>query len=452
MRHYMLLLCLLISSSLCSAQDARFIKLDSLFTILEAGNRAMGSVAITKNGTVQYSRAWGHRYMGTGGNKPADTATLYRIGSVTKTFTAIMVLQLVEANKLALTDKLANWFPQFSHAGEITIAHLLSHSSGLYNFTDTSSYMAYHTREIPRDSLLQLMASYPSDFPPGTETRYSNTNYVLLGYILEKITGSSYAENLQEQIVKKAGLLHTCAGGKINPVRNEALSYEYDGRQWEATDETAMSIPGGAGGIVSTPADINRLATALFRGQLLNSISLATMTNLKDGMGMGLFHLPFGLKSAYGHGGSIDAFSSLFAFFPDDSVAFSGIVNATRLPLNDMMIGVLSIYYGLPYQLPAFDPETEHSIEGLEQFEGVFVSPQVPLKITILRKGGQLTAQATGQPAVPLTPFYEREFRYEAAGLILIFNKDETGVYSQMNLLQGGGNYLFTREAGSAEK
>ena len=205
---------LLSLSTLASpAQSLNTAKLDSLLNTLAAHNKLMGSLAVSHAGQVVYSHAFGQAQLAPA--VPATPATRYRVGSISKVFTGVLIFQLIEEKKLALDTKLATFFPQLPNAATITIDQLLSHRSGLHSFTSDAAYEQYMTQPKTQAELLTLMAAKP-DFEPGAKYEYSNSNYVLLGYIVEKLTKQPYAQALQQRIVAKAGLRDTYYGGNDN--------------------------------------------------------------------------------------------------------------------------------------------------------------------------------------------------------------------------------------------
>lgn len=438
-RYFLILLfSLVISQSYC--QPFNQAKMDSLFTVLEENNKAMGSVAISKNGEVIYNRSIGLAYKNGREQVAASNKTKYRIGSITKTFTAVIIFQLIEENRLSLTDKLAAYYPTLPDADKITIDHMLSHRSGLHNFTDDSLYVTYYTKPKTREALIDIIAITTPDFEPGKKTAYSNTNYVLLAFIAEKVTGKPYSRLVEERITGKIRLKDTYAGGKTNPGRNECHSYSYI-NGWEQEPETDPSITGGAGNIVSTTSDLVTFIHALFTGKLVSDSSLAKMKTIREGMGMGIFRIPFYNRFAYGHNGSVDGFGSTVAYFPRDSVAVSYCTNGQVYPMNDILIGILSIYFNAAYKIPVFKavPLSEDELTALT---GVYASTQIPLKITVSNEGGTLAAQATGQGRFPLEPESKNIFTYHRAGLVMEFRPEK----NEFTLKQGGAEYLFTKE------
>jgi CubicO group peptidase (beta-lactamase class C family) len=424
------------------AQKLNTAKLDSLIQTVDTNNRIMGALTLAENGKVLYNKAWGYALLNSKDKIKSSTETKYRIGSITKMFTTVMILQLVEEGKLQLNTPLATYYPNIPNAKDITIERMLNHHSGLYNFTD-STYLTYHTQPKTKEELLSIFEHQTPSFNPGDSADYSNTNFVLLGYILEKLTGESYANNLQKRITGKIGLKNTYIGKKANAANNEAASFNYDGEKWETEPETDMSIPGGAGCLVSTTNDLVKFIDALFNKELVSQASLDKMTDIKDGYGSGMFRFPFDEKYAYGHTGGIDEFHSMLGYFPKDHVAFAFTGNGQVMEMNDLAIGVLSICFNRPYTIPDFSFHL--AVEALSRYEGTYSSTQFPLKIEIKKDGNKLRAQATGQGAFFLTPVSEKEFHFDPAKITLLFDIKE-GKVNELTLKQSGMNVKFTKE------
>jgi D-alanyl-D-alanine carboxypeptidase len=270
----------------------------------------------------------------------------------------------------------------------------------------------------------------------------------MLGFILEDITQDTYTNQLQKRIVKKLNLDKTAYGGPINVKQNQAMSYTHTAEGWSPATVTDMSIPHGAGAIISTPTEVAKFLSSLLTGKLVSADSLAKMKEQNQGFGRGLFQLPFYDKKAYGHTGRIDGFSSQSGYFETDDVAFALTSNGLNYAMNDISIAILSSYYGQAFDIPNFDQKAvELSKKSLVKYEGLFSSDVMPLEITVKVINGQLTAQATGQRALTLTPYSSSEFRFDPAGIVMIFATDSEMIdYSSFQLKQGGGNFKFTRK------
>jgi CubicO group peptidase (beta-lactamase class C family) len=425
------------------AQSLNTAKLDSLLTSLAANNKLMGSLALSHDGTVVYSHAFGAARLDP--TVPATEATRYRIGSISKVFTATMIFQLIEEKKLTLDTKLATFFPQLPNAQAITIDQLLSHRSGLHSLTDDEAYLGYMTQPKTQAELLALMAATKPDFEPGAQFKYSNSGYIVLGYIVEKLGKQPYAQALQKRVAAKAGLKNTYYGGKIDLSKQEALSYKPGPGGWVLDTETDMSIPGGAGSVVSTPTDLDRFLEALFGGKLVSAASLAQMQTFQDkqAFGRGLMRIPFNGKQAYGHGGTIDGFQSTAGYFPDEKLAVTLSTNARSYALNDAMIGVLSICFNRPYKIPDFAAPAYVPIGAdLDRYAGTYASPSLPLKITFTKAGTTLMSQATGQSPFALEPVSQGVFKFDPAGIRAEFAADKP----TFTLKQGGREFVFTKE------
>jgi D-alanyl-D-alanine carboxypeptidase len=412
-------------------------KLDSLMDILAEKNNAMGSLTISRNGVVVYSRAIGYSYISGNEKLPATDQTKYRIGSISKMFTATLIFQLIEDGKLSLTTTVDKFFPQLPNANKITISNLLNHRSGLHNFTDDPEYLTWMTSPKTKDDMLAIITKGGIDFQPNEKFSYSNSNYVVLGYIIEKVSKQSYSKYLNDRITSRIGLSNTYVGTKTDTKKNESFSYRFL-NSWEQAPETDMSIPCGAGAIVSTPADLTKFIESLFSLKLVSNSSLEQMKTMTDGYGMGMFQFPFYTKQAYGHNGGIDGFASTLEYFPEDSLALAYCTNGQVYPMNNILIGVLSIYFNKPYSIPTFSLKTE----DLDKYLGVYSSAQIPLKITITKNAATLFAQATGQSSFPLDPTEKDKFKFDPAGIIMEFNPDK----NELTLKQGGENVLFTKE------
>ncbi|MGD8748952.1 MAG: serine hydrolase domain-containing protein [Balneolaceae bacterium] len=420
-------------------------KLDTYIDTLAQNQKVMGSLAIDSAGHTVFRKAWGYRNLGND-TLFANTETEYRIGSITKMFTATMIFQLMEEKKLSLSTKLVEFYPQIPKADSITIGNMLHHQSGIFNFTNAPEYRDYMTEKRTKEQMLKVFRNQESQFSPGAQTSYSNTNYVLLGYIIEKITGDSYANQLRERIVQPLNLGHTYYGNGIDRQKNEAASFRRESGRWKPMPETDMSIPGGAGALVSTPSDLIRFIRALFDGQLVSQESLDHMTDFESGLGMGMMKVPFYDTFAYGHSGGIDGFQSSLYYFPEKDVTLAFIGNAMDYKMNDVLIGTLSIYFGRDFTIPTLArKELTIRPNEMKRYVGEFSSDQVPMEIKVFVEEGTLKAQATGQPAFPLTATSKTTMRFDPAGLVMEFDSLKVGSYQQFTLKQGGGSFIFQR-------
>ena len=420
------------------AQEQKFLTLDSLFQILDVNNRFMGSLSISENGKVTYSKTIGKADLASG--KSSDKLTKYRIGSISKMFTACLIFQAIEENKLSLKQNINRFFPKITGAKEISIGNLLNHRSGIHNFTNDTSYFNYYTASKSQKEMLEIIQASGSDFKSNSKAEYSNSNYILLSFILEKIYKKSYEELLDIKIIQPQGLKNTYFGKKLELAKNECASYRFSGK-WELEKETNSSVSLGAGGIVSTTEDLLFFISNLFAGKIINTASLEQMTKLEDGYGMGIFPVPFYDKNGFGHTGGIDGFSSFLYIFPEEKISIALTSNGSRFNNNDIAIAALSDCFDKPFTLPSFYA-VELTSADLDKYLGSYANPEIPIKISITKDFLSLIAQATGQPSFTLELIGKDSFEFSPAGVEIQF-------IPQKNLLilkQGGGEFSFKRE------
>lgn len=438
MKKVLLLLIITFISRFVYAQPFDSLKLDNYFKALESNNRFMGSVAISKDGKIVYTNQTG--FIDVENKIKPDINTKYRIGSISKTFTTVLIFKSIEEGKLKLTDNIDGYFPTIKNASKITISNLLYHRSGIHNFTAIEDYLKWNTEKKTEKELIDIIAKSGSDFEPDSKAEYSNSNFILLSFILQKIYKKDYAQLLEERITVPIGLKNTYFGKKSDIKDDESYSYSYKGN-WIKESETDMSIPMGAGAIVSTPSDLTRFVDALFSNKLVSAKSLEQMKTLKDNFGMGLFRVPFGSLFGFGHTGGIDGFSSVVYHFSDGNVSMALTSNGTNYDNNQISIVLLSSVYNIPYEIPTFKT-LETTSEELSKYLGVYASKQLPLKITITKNDKTLIAQATGQSSFALVATEKDTFKYDQAGIVLEFNPTN----KTMILKQGGGIFNFNKE------
>lgn len=429
----------IVAFTLSFSQNIDKEKLDAYFNTLDKEHKVMGSFAIAEHGKVIYSNTIG--FSDVENNKKADLNTIYRIGSITKTFTAVLIMKAVENNKLSLDTKLSQFFPQIKNAEKITIESLLDHRSGIHNFTDDALYGTYYTQAASEEKLVDVIQKGGSDFEPDSKFSYSNSNYSLLGFILEKVYKKPYAKLVEEYITIPLQLKYTKVGRKIEPSKNVANSYTYENNKYVKSSETDMSVPIGAGNLVSTPSELIAFMDGLVSGKLISKESLGKMRNFKEHYGFGLAEVPFGDKKGFGHNGGIDHFSSILYYFPDGEKSFAMISNQSSFDNNNISIAALSAAYGKDFEIPSFKVITISENE-LQQFVGTYATANMPMKINVFIKDKILMAQATGQSAFALEATSKTSFKFDKAGIVLDFNPAK----KEFVLSQGGNKIIFVKE------
>jgi CubicO group peptidase (beta-lactamase class C family) len=428
------------------AQTLDKAKLDQFFDRLAEKNKAMGSLTILKDGKILYTRSIGYSQVSGTEKKPLTAASRFRIGSITKMFTAALVFQLVEEKKLKLTETLDKFFPQIANANKITIAQILAHRSGIHDsLIDKNLRPVSKTEPITKEQLLALIAKGKPDFEPDAKYLYSNSGYAILGLIVEKVTGKTYAEALRKGITSKIGLKDTyVATGNIDVSKNEALTYMNLGGEWKPVEETHPSNLFSAGGLVSTPNDLAKFIQALFGGKIISTENLALMKTMRDGDGIGMEPFNFAGKTFYGHTGGADNYGAWLAYLPEEKLAVAYTTNAKVYPVKNIVSGAIDIYYNKPFQIPALE-SIAVSPEILDTYVGVYSTPEAPVKLTITREGSTLYAQPPGQTAVPLEATAVDKFKIDngtATGIVIEFDM----IKNQMTIKRNGGERVFTKD------
>lgn len=438
MKETLLTFAFAIYTTLGFSQSSNYQKLDSLFSLLEKNDKFMGSISISQNQKTIYVKTIG--YIDIENNIKANKTSKYRIGSISKIFTASLIFKAIEDGKLELKQTINKFFPNIKNGKVITIENLLNHSSGIHDFTRVDAYSNWSTLPQSKEKMIVRIGNGEMAFNPNEKGEYSNSNYVLLTFILEKLYNKPFSNILENSIIKPLKLKNTYYGGKTNTSENESYSYKYE-EKWKKESETDMSIPQGAGALISNPEDLNIFITQLFLGNIVSKQNLESMKTIKNGYGMGLFQFPYDDKVSYGHSGGIDGFQSVTSYFPEAKLAVSMTGNGINYTQNNILLAALASFFNEPFELPNF-ASVKLTSDALNKYLGTYSSEQIPPKITFTKQGNTLFTQATGQKAFALEAIVDNIFTYEQAGIKIKFNPSEKA----MTLYQGGNEFKFTKE------
>jgi CubicO group peptidase (beta-lactamase class C family) len=325
---------------------------------VDLGHVAGASVAVLRSGQLVFSKGYGRSNLELAA--PVTATTVFRIGSLTKQFTAAGILLLAEHGKLKIDDKLSLYLPNFPRANEVTLRDLLNHTSGIHNFTEGPMIDEISTRGATVQQLVAGIADQSPlyDFDPGNGWWYSNSNYALLGAVIEKASGESWATFMQKEIFDKLGMADTAADDASDVVRGRATGYKLMGGvpgKFRNADFTDMSVPYAAGALRSTANDMARWNAALFGGKLLKPSSLKEMLapgRLRNGAenqtaiawpggkassppagfvpgsyAFGLDHHSENGRSVIGHAGSIAGFDAVMQTYVDKDLTIIVLSN-----------------------------------------------------------------------------------------------------------------------------
>lgn len=279
-----------------------------------------GTVLAAKEGEVIVREGYGMANVEL--EVPNTPQTVFRIGSVTKPLTALAMIQLADRGAIRLEDPVSRYLPSFSQGERITLKHLLSHSSGLPNYTSAENAAAALVHPATVDELIARFANEPLEFTPGEQFSYSNSGYVLLGKLIEEVSGQAYAEYMRQHIFTPAGMDDTGMDDNRSIVKRRAAGYEPDeDGSFRNASYINMSNSYAAGGMYSTVDDLYALERALSSGQLVSASALRQMHTPSSGdYGLGWFILPPDRQLIYHHGG-INGFTASFMRLPQQQAA-----------------------------------------------------------------------------------------------------------------------------------
>lgn len=418
MKRFTLFALILIIPFLTSAQ-VDCARLDSLFQYLTMSDLAIGSMAISHNGKIIYQRSFG---------QDQTPATEYRIGSITKVFTAVLAYQLIDAHRLRLTDRLGHFFSDLPNADRITIAQLLGHRSGLANFTNNTGFDDWKDQPKTPAQLLEMINKQKPDFEPDAKADYNNSNYLLLGYIIEKIYGKPYQTIFTEKIIRPLGLKHTYYGEKLGYSKGEAISYKYSDSRWKPDRAVCLNNFAGAGALISTPQDLCTFITALFQGKLISTTNLNVMKTMRDGYGKGLFAYGNPSHPGFGHNGKTEGFGSSVQYYPAAGLAIAYCTNGEVFPKARILHHIFKACFQVPDTLETFQSVKVDSAR-LAAFTGIY-SADSGMQLTNRLVQGALVVSFKGKD-FELNPISSNEFWNKPFGFFFYFNEQGKGLLLQ---------------------
>jgi D-alanyl-D-alanine carboxypeptidase len=331
-------------------------KLDAYFDTLEKQGLVNGSIAISELGVVRYRRSVGFATIDNGIPQPADAGTRYHIGSVTKLFTAALVVQLAEQASITLDSKLAEFYPDLPNALGISYRDLLQHRSGLANYRDTRDFDSWRTTARSHADLLKVINDGGAKFQPGERLEYNDSNYLLLGYVVEKVYERSYDEVVRQRVASKLGLARTYYAGTGIARTLESTSYQWTPQGWRPEVDTDPSIDGGSGGMVSNAGDLATFMDALFAGKLVTAHSLESMLDQTGGSGIGLWPVQIAGVTGFGERGAEESYRACVYHFPDRKISLAWTSNASRISMDEILEEVVRLIYRTGRKPPALTP------------------------------------------------------------------------------------------------
>jgi CubicO group peptidase (beta-lactamase class C family) len=340
----------LLMAALCRAQDVS--RMEQVVESYVSGKAFMGSVLVARGNDILLSKGYGSANLEW--NIPNSPSTKFRLGSITKQFTSASILLLEERGKLKTGDLVKKYIPDAPAAWDkITVYHLLTHTSGIPNFTGFPDYKAQEPFPTTTEKLVARFRDKPLDFQPGEKWSYSNSGYVLLGYLIEKAGGETYQKFLQENIFGPLGMKDSGYDSNSAVIPRRASGYVPGKNGPENAGFIHMSVPFSAGALYSTTEDLLRWERALFGGKLLSAASLEKMTTpYKEDYACGL-----GVRNANGrklieHGGGIEGFNTFLGYYPEDKLTVVVLSNINGDAPGQIASRLAAVAHGEKVELP----------------------------------------------------------------------------------------------------
>jgi CubicO group peptidase (beta-lactamase class C family) len=428
---------------------------DAVFERVIKGDSPGAAVLIAKDGEILYQKGFG--FASLEHHVPITPETKFRIGSITKQFTAAAVLKLQEDGLLSVKDPLSKFIPDYPRGDEVTIHHLLTHTSGIHSYTGKPDFMKTVTVETKPEDLIESFKNDEFDFDPGEKWLYNNSGYFLLGYIIQEVSGESYGDYLKNHFFDPLDMKDTGVHHWSLILEHEATGYSYQNGKFKKALDWDMSRAGGAGALYSTVGDLYRWNEAVFNGKVLGESSLEaafTPVTLNDGskanaMGFGYGYgwvlLEIRGMKEIGHGGGLNGFSTYLGRYPEQKVTVAVLTNCVPPPpglsAEDGAHEIAEIYLWDQMEVResfAVDATVDPSL--YDDYVGRYGYPEGAILI-VTKEGDRLFAQLTGQPKFGIFPRSETEFFWKVVDAQVTFVRNEEGEVTHAIHRQGGREF-----------
>jgi CubicO group peptidase (beta-lactamase class C family) len=423
-----------------AAGKARLEQVANSFT---AGNAFMGTVLVVDGDRVLLDKGYGMADLEWGNPNAPDVK--FRLGSLTKQFTATLVLLLQQDGKLKIEEPVSKYLPDVPKTWEkITLANLMGHTSGIPSFTSMKEFGVWRMSPHTTGEELALFKDKPLDFDAGSKFDYSNSNFEVLGAVIEKVSGKKYGDLLKERIFDPLGMKDTGLDSDELILPKRAQGYMPGPGGIVLARSESMTVPWAAGSIYSTTGDLLRWEHGLFGGKVLNADSLKAMTTPGKGdYGLGVFIANKDGVKVVSHGGGIEGFNTHLAYAPDRRIAIVVLSNVNGGAPDAMGDQLFDVVMDKPVVLANERKAVAISKEELAKFVGVYdMAPTFSL--TVALAGDGLTVQGTGQPALPVMYQGVKDghprFFASVVSAEIEFVPDASGAITSLVLHQGGQN------------
>ncbi|WP_367607687.1 serine hydrolase [Legionella sp. W05-934-2] len=430
--------------------NKQVLRMEQVVQTYVADKQFMGSILVAQHGHIILDKGYG--YANLEWQIPNTTTTKFRIASLTKQFTAVAILLLEEQGKLKISDFTNKYMPNAPSAWDkVTLFHLLNHTSGIPSYTSFPDFAAFTTSTKTPEQQIEFFRNKPLNFQPGSNFEYNNSAYVLLGYLIEKISGQSYQDFVVNNIFKPLEMNDSGYDSHSEIILHRAAGYMVSSNGIRNADYLDMSIPYSAGSLYSTTHDLLRWEQSLFGGKILSIESLKKMIEpFKNDYGLGVRIYSLNGHKVISHAGGTSGFNTKLIYFPDDKLTVIVLANLNALGYvaQDLALKLVGLAHGRSVTLPSERKEIVLSSESLAKYIGTYnIKPYVGTygltrlrQLIISLQNGYLMVQETGQPNMKLFPESETKFFGKIPDIQINFFKNESGQVSHLVLHQDGEN------------
>ncbi|NCU03730.1 MAG: serine hydrolase [Chitinophagaceae bacterium] len=406
--------------SLTAGFDSIFLK---EFKASEPGATAI----VVRKGEVIYKKAVGMADMEL--NVPLQTDMIFRIGSISKQFTAVAILQLAEQGKLSLQDDIKKYIPDLPYKETITIEQLLNHTSGIKSYTNKPEFEGWMRKDMKPMEIIKLTEKDTLEFKPGSDWNYNNTGYIMLGYVIEKISGKTYEEYVQQYLFAPAGMTSSLYGSEAKIIRKRAKGYKKQKDVFLNADYLSMTLPYAAGSLLSTVDDLWKWNKALYSYKLVKKewIDKATTAHILPGgkntrYGYGLSIVNVQGSKAIEHGGGINGFLTDAIYLPAEDVFAAVFSNCDCKSPDNTTYKLAAAAIGKPYNYKAI-PVTA---DAAKEYEGIYVNDAGEERV-IRYANGKLTSKRGSGTQFIIEMYKKDEFYFDNSLSLLAFKRNAAG-------------------------
>lgn len=416
-------------------------RMDKIVRTSAEADEFSGSVLVARDGEILLDKGYG--FANREWLVPNEGDTKFRLGSITKQFTAVAIMILNERGLVDLDAPVKTWLPDAPAAwDQVTVRRLLAHTAGVPNFTSFPDFQAQKTLPVTVGGLIARFRDHPLDFQPGEDRKYSNSGYVLLTAVIEKASGQSYADFLAESLFRPLGMSDTGYDRNAEILPRRASGYAPGPGGVVNADYWDMSIPQGAGGLYSTTHDLLKWEQGLFGGRLLRPASLTLLTTpVRDQYAFGVFAVEAEGNRTIAHSGGLDGFNTYMAYDPARRLTVVVLGNLNGPAPDSLGAALLSLARedGAASQdkRGAWAP----TAETLQAYAGVYaLTPTSSIAVSV--SNGRLTSQVADQDAANLDPRSADVFSLSQDDERILFTRDASGSVEGLILRRQGQDLI----------